>query len=216
MTRLLFRLAPLACAVATGCSTSTPASPTRASTTSGGDIEMALTQSRGAEASQGTFTELTAYNDRICELVFPGTPSQTAEFFAIWNLGHAILDEPFDTSRPDLYAVLPGTMHQVPGSPELDHDHIVSHAPGDPRVQRHLGCLGCRTRFQVRCRDLPAASEHRRDVRADQRWGAFRTGRLCRSRVWPRPRAPRAARLSLTRAGVSILAGKELVDESAG
>jgi hypothetical protein len=51
--------------------------------------------------------------------------------FAIWNLGHAILDEPFDTARPDLYAVLPGTMHQTPDHPELDHDHIVSHAPGD-------------------------------------------------------------------------------------
>lgn len=132
MTRLLFRLVPLACAVAAGCSTTTPASPTRASITNGGGSDVALTQSRGAQGSQGTSTEPTAYNNRICELIFPGTPSQTSEFFAIWNLGHAILDEPFNTSRPDLYAVLPGTMHRVPGSPELDHDHIVSHAPGDP------------------------------------------------------------------------------------
>jgi hypothetical protein len=132
MTRLMFWLAPFAFAVAAGCSTSTPASPTRAATSNGGGIEMPLTQSHASEASEGTSTELTAYNDRICELIFPGTPSKTSEFFAIWNLGHAILDEPFDTSRPDLYAILPGTMHQVPGSPELDHDHIVSHAPGDP------------------------------------------------------------------------------------
>jgi hypothetical protein len=84
-----------------------------------------------AGASQGTGTEEAAYNGTICNLVFPGTPSQTSETFAIWNLGHAILDEPFDTPRPDLYGILPGTMHQEPGFPELDHDHIVSHAPGD-------------------------------------------------------------------------------------
>ena len=81
--------------------------------------------------SQGTNTEPAAYNGTICELLFPATPSQTAEIFAIWNLGHAILDVPFNTARPDLYAVLPGTMHREPGHPELDHDHIVSHAPGD-------------------------------------------------------------------------------------
>ena len=85
-----------------------------------------------AGTSQGTNTEPAAYNGSICELRFPGTPSQTSETFAIWNLGHAILDVPFDTARPDLYAVLPGTMHREPGHPELDHDHIVSHGPGDP------------------------------------------------------------------------------------
>ena len=82
-------------------------------------------------ASQGTITEEVAYNGAICHLVFPGTPSQTSETLAIWNLGHAILDVPFDTSRPDLYAILPGTMHQEPGYPQFDHDHIVGHAPGD-------------------------------------------------------------------------------------
>ena len=83
-------------------------------------------------AAGGTLTEPAAYNDRICELRFPGTPSQTSEFFVIWNLGHGILDVPFNTARPDLYAVLPGTMHRDPQHPELDHDHIVSHAPGVP------------------------------------------------------------------------------------
>lgn len=78
----------------------------------------------------GTLTEPAAFNNRICELRFPGTPSQTSEFFVIWNLGHGILDIPFDTDRPDLYAVLPGTMHTDPAHPELDHDHIVSAAPG--------------------------------------------------------------------------------------
>jgi hypothetical protein len=86
----------------------------------------------GAGTSQGTSTEPAAYNGTICNLVFPGTPSQTSETLAIWNIGHAILDVPFDTPRPDLYGILPGTMHQVPGYPSFDHDHIVSHAPGDP------------------------------------------------------------------------------------
>ena len=85
----------------------------------------------GAATPQGTITEPTAYNGTICTLVFPGTPSQTSETFVIWNFGHAILDVPFDTPRPDLYGILPGTMHQVPGYPTFDHDHIVSHAPGD-------------------------------------------------------------------------------------
>jgi hypothetical protein len=83
----------------------------------------------GAPAG-GTLTEPSAYNDRICTLRFPGTPSATSEFFVIWNLGHGILDVPFNTARPDLYAVLPGTMHTDPQHPELDHDHIVSAAPG--------------------------------------------------------------------------------------
>ncbi|HEX9109456.1 MAG TPA: hypothetical protein VF832_19580 [Longimicrobiales bacterium] len=81
-------------------------------------------------AGSGDLTEPAAFNGRICELRFTGTPSPTAEFFAIWNLGHGILDVPFDTPRPDLYAILPGTMHRVPGYPQLDHDHIVSAGPG--------------------------------------------------------------------------------------
>lgn len=89
----------------------------------------ALSAAQTATA-QGTLTEPAAYNGRICALRFPGTPSATSEFFVIWNLGHGILDVPFDTPRPDLYAVLPGTMHTDPNHPELDHDHIVSHGPG--------------------------------------------------------------------------------------
>jgi hypothetical protein len=83
-------------------------------------------------AENGTLTEPAAYNGRICELRFPGTPSRTAEWYAIWNLGHGILDEPFNTERPDLYAIIPGTMHTNPDYPQLDHDHIVSAAPGVP------------------------------------------------------------------------------------
>lgn len=86
----------------------------------------------GVGTSHGTSTEPAAYNGTICNLVFPGTPSQTSETFAIWNFGHAILDVPFDTPRPDLYGIVPGTMHQEPGHPTFDHDHVVSHAPGDP------------------------------------------------------------------------------------
>ena len=123
----------LICTVALGVSACSdtgrsPAAPTgaRAVTTSNSSAP------EGAGTSHGTITEPTAYNGAICNLVFPGTPSETSETFAIWNFGHAILDVPFDTARPDLYGILPGTMHREPGHPELDHDHIVSHAPGDP------------------------------------------------------------------------------------
>ena len=85
-----------------------------------------------ATAGNGTISEPAAYDGRVCELRFPGSSSRTAEFYAIWNLGHGILDEPFDTERPDLFAILPGTMHTDPAHPELDHDHIVTHAPGVP------------------------------------------------------------------------------------
>src|SRR5215218_509765 len=67
-----------------------------------------------ATAIHGTLTEPAAYNGRVCDLRFPGTPSRTAEFYAIWNLGHGILDVPFNTARPDLFAILPGTMHTDP------------------------------------------------------------------------------------------------------
>lgn len=83
-------------------------------------------------ADNGTLTEPAAYDGRICDLRFSGTPSRTAEFYAIWNLGHGILDVPFNTARPDLYAIIPGTMHTDPSHPELDHDHIVSAGPGVP------------------------------------------------------------------------------------
>jgi hypothetical protein len=92
---------------------------------------LGTTSNSSAPEGTGTITEQAAYNGTICSLVFPGTPSQTSETFAIWNFGHAILDVPFDTPRPDLYGILPGTMHEVPGYPAFDHDHIVSHAPGD-------------------------------------------------------------------------------------
>lgn len=106
-----------------------PAAPTTARATALDPSQ--ATTSGAAATSQGTITEPTAYNGTICTLVFPGTPSPTSETFAIWNFGHAILDVPFDTPRPDLYGILPGTMHRVPGYETFDHDHIVSHAPGD-------------------------------------------------------------------------------------
>ena len=85
-----------------------------------------------AKAGRGTLSEPAAYDGRVCELLLPGSSSRTAEFYAIWNVGHGILDEPFDTERPDIFAILPGTMHTDPAYPEFDHDHVVSHAPGVP------------------------------------------------------------------------------------
>ena len=119
-----------------------PAAPTTARATAsdpshatasneGTSTLLAATSHSPTSEGSGTITEPTAYNGTTCALVFPGTPSRTSETFAIWNLGHAILDVPFDTPRPDLYGILPGTMHQQPGFPTFDHDHIVSHAPGD-------------------------------------------------------------------------------------
>jgi hypothetical protein len=83
--------------------------------------------------ANGVLSEPAAYNGRICKLQFPGATSPNTDIYAIWNLGnHGILDVPFDTDRPDLYAILPGTMHTDPAHPQLNHDHIVSAAPGVP------------------------------------------------------------------------------------
>jgi hypothetical protein len=123
--------------VAPTAALATASGPSHATTGSHGPTAMLGTPSdssapQSAGTSHGTGTEQAAYSGTICDLVLPGTPSQTSETFAIWNLGHAILDAPFDTSRPDLYGILPGTMHQEPGHPSFDHDHVASHAPGDP------------------------------------------------------------------------------------
>ncbi len=110
-----------------GCAEPVAPDASRSAASLSADIE--ATQ---PSALNGTLTEPAAYNGRICELRFTGTPSQTSEFYAIWNLGHGILDVPFNTARPDLYAIIPGTMHTDPNHPELNHDHIVSAAPGVP------------------------------------------------------------------------------------
>lgn len=85
-----------------------------------------------AQNGNGTFTEPAYFNGRTCEMVFTGTPSRTADTFFIWNVGHGILSATFDTSRANLYAVLPGTQHVVPGYPQFNHDHITSTGPGEP------------------------------------------------------------------------------------
>ena len=121
---------------AAGCANGSvnPASPSVSPAVSGlAAAGAGPVDSQASASSRGTISEEVAFNGIICSLVFPGTPSQTSETLAIWNIGHAILDVPFDTSRPDLYAILPGTMHQVPGYPEFDHDHIASLGPSDPR-----------------------------------------------------------------------------------
>lgn len=113
-----------------------PTAPTATLATASSSSQASTSSTTAApestETSQGTIKEEVAYNGTVCHLVFTGTPSRTSETLAIWNLGHSILDVPFNTSRPDLYAILPGTMHQEPGYPEYDHDHIASHGPGDP------------------------------------------------------------------------------------
>ena len=85
-----------------------------------------------AQNGHGTFTEAAYFNGRTCEMVFSGTPSRTADTFFIWNIGHGSLATTFDTSRANLYAVIPGTQHVVPGFPQFDHDHITSTGPGEP------------------------------------------------------------------------------------
>jgi hypothetical protein len=95
-------------------------------------LVLAAAASSRAQNGNGTFSEPAFFDGRQCDLMFGGTPSRTADVFFIWNLGHGMLPAAFDTSRPNLYAILPGTQHVVPGFPDFDHDHVTSHGPGSP------------------------------------------------------------------------------------
>jgi len=81
--------------------------------------------------SGGTTTEGAFADGETCTMIIPGTPSATSSTFAIWNLGHSIIDVPFGTDRPDMLAVFPGTSHHVPGFDAYDHDHVLDRLPGD-------------------------------------------------------------------------------------
>jgi hypothetical protein len=49
-----------------------------------------------------------------------------------WNMGPRVSPKPSD-KRPNLYFVIPGKLHQVPGLPEYSHTEILSYAPDDPK-----------------------------------------------------------------------------------
>jgi hypothetical protein len=49
-----------------------------------------------------------------------------------WNMGPKVSPKPSD-KRPNLYFVIPGTLHSVDGSQHYDHTEILSYAPDDPK-----------------------------------------------------------------------------------
>lgn len=49
-----------------------------------------------------------------------------------WNMGPRVSPKPSD-KRPNLYFVIPGSQHQVPGAPQFDNTEILSYAPDDPK-----------------------------------------------------------------------------------
>jgi len=49
-----------------------------------------------------------------------------------WNLGPRVSPKPND-KRPNLYFVLPGTLHHIDGDARYDHTEILSAAPDDPK-----------------------------------------------------------------------------------
>lgn len=49
-----------------------------------------------------------------------------------WNMGPRVSPKPND-KRPNLYFVIPGTLHHIDGEPRYDHTEILSAAPDDPK-----------------------------------------------------------------------------------
>lgn len=49
-----------------------------------------------------------------------------------WNLGPRVSPKPSD-KRPNLYIVIPGTQHEIPGDPRFNNTAILSLAPDDPK-----------------------------------------------------------------------------------
>jgi hypothetical protein len=83
------------------------------------------------DLSSGSTYECSWVHGSGRKLILPATDSQNAETYAIWNLGNAVIDAEYDTDRPDLLMVIPGWEHTVPGFEAFDHDHVMSHGPGD-------------------------------------------------------------------------------------
>ncbi len=62
-------------------------------------------------------------------------PRETGErplLIGPWNFGPKVSSKPKD-KRPNLYIVLPGTLHRVASYPDYDHTEILSATPDDPK-----------------------------------------------------------------------------------
>jgi hypothetical protein len=84
----------------------------------------------GVGGPGGSGTDETWYNDQQCYFTVPGTTAATAEHVSIWDFGKAVFPTDY-SGGPRMYAVLPGTQHEVTGYPQLNHDHIVDTGEGD-------------------------------------------------------------------------------------
>lgn len=62
----------------------------------------------------------------------PIEKGQHAELVGPWNFGPKVPPKPND-KRPNLYFVIPGTLHRVASYPDYDHTEILSATPDDPK-----------------------------------------------------------------------------------
>lgn len=57
---------------------------------------------------------------------------QKPEIIGPWNFGPRVSPKPSD-KRPNLYIVVPGSLHKVEDHPEFNHTEILSYAPDDAK-----------------------------------------------------------------------------------
>lgn len=62
----------------------------------------------------------------------PYNPGERTLVVGPWNMGPRVSPKPND-KRPNLYLVIPGTLHQVHGEPWYNHTEILSFNPDEPR-----------------------------------------------------------------------------------
>jgi hypothetical protein len=117
----------LASITAAGCAVD-PADPTA------GDVSASASDVRINPATDAT--EPAYVNGVKCTMVFPGGLTPQTQVYQIWPVGtHGIVNTPYNTARPNLYAVFgtgaaAGDNHHVDGFSQFDHYHILDNRYG--------------------------------------------------------------------------------------
>ena len=105
-------------------------------------VSVAVSAAAGTKPKAKTTAKPVAHKIRLNEAYYAGdlvklqaTPLQATESYVTvgpWSIGPRVATQPSD-KRPNLYFVVPGTLHQVAEYPAYSHTLILSSAPDDPK-----------------------------------------------------------------------------------
>jgi len=105
-------------------------------------VSVAVSATAGSKPQAKTPTKPVSRKIHLKEAYYAGdlvklqtAPIQTGESYVVvgpWSLGPRVATQPSD-KRPNLYFVVPGSLHQVAEYPAYGHTLILSLAPDEPR-----------------------------------------------------------------------------------